>query len=115
MDLSEHSYVLAAKTVLLLLIRCGLLLPLWDSVIALCFVVRYFVSILVLQSSQWGRESWLPCFVFSSWCLVIVVWLFLTMPWVCLQFVTVVFSDHTHLLFFFDIFLSTLTNGLVEK
>ena len=26
-------------------------LPLWDSVIVLCFVVRYFVSILVLQSS----------------------------------------------------------------
>ena len=31
------------------MIRCGLLLPLWDSVIVLCFVVRYFVSILVLQ------------------------------------------------------------------
>ena len=25
----------------------------------LCFVVRYFMSILVLQSSWWGRESWL--------------------------------------------------------
>ena len=37
--------------------------PLWDSVIVLCFVVRYFVSILLLQSSQWGRESWLLCFV----------------------------------------------------
>ena len=49
--------------VLLLLIRCLLLLPLWDSVIVLCFVVRYFVSILVLQSSRWGRESWLLCFV----------------------------------------------------
>ena len=35
----------------------------------------------------------------SSWCLVIVVWLFLAVPWVCLQFVIVVFSDHTHLLF----------------
>ena len=23
----------------------------------------------------------------SSWCLVIVVWLFLSVPWVCLQFV----------------------------
>ena len=29
-----------------------------------CFVVCYFVSILVLQSSRWGRESWLLCFVF---------------------------------------------------
>ena len=35
-------------------------------------------------------------------CLVTVnvLWLFLTAPWVCLQFAIVVFSDHTHLLFF---------------
>ena len=39
----------------------------------------------------------------SSWCLVIVVWLFLAMPWVCLQFVIVVFPDHTHFLFFYTI------------
>ena len=30
---------------------------------------------------------------------MIVVWLFLTMPWVCLQFVFMVFPDHTGLLF----------------
>ena len=35
----------------------------------------------------------------SSWCLVIAVLFFLAMPWVCLQFVIVVFPDHTHLLF----------------
>ena len=35
----------------------------------------------------------------SSWCLVIFVWLFLEVPLVCLQFVIVVFPDHTHLLF----------------
>ena len=35
----------------------------------------------------------------SSWCLVIVLWLFLAVPWVCLQFVIVVFPDHTHTLF----------------
>ena len=52
-----------SKTEVLLLICCWLLLPLFDSVIVLCFVVRYFVSILVLQSSRWGRESWLLCFV----------------------------------------------------
>ena len=41
-----------SKTVVLLLLTfCLLLLPLWESVIVLCFVVRYFVSILVLQSS----------------------------------------------------------------
>ena len=31
---------------------------------------------------------------------MIVVWLFLAVPWVCLQSVIVVFPDHTHLLFF---------------
>ena len=36
----------------------------------------------------------------SSWCLVVVVWLFLAVTCVCLQFVIVVFPDHTHLLFF---------------
>ena len=30
---------------------------------------------------------------------MIVVWLFLAVPWVCLQFVIVVFPCHTHLLF----------------
>ena len=41
----------------------------------------------------------------SSWCLVIVVWLFLTMTRVCLQFVIVVFPDHTHSLFCFSLLL----------
>ena len=30
---------------------------------------------------------------------MIAVWLFLTVPWVCLKFVIVKFLDHTHLLF----------------
>ena len=43
--------VRSKAVVLLLLTFCLLLLPLWESVIVLCFVVRYFMSILVLQSS----------------------------------------------------------------
>ena len=40
------------KAVVLLLLTFGiLLLPLWESVIVLCVVVRYFMSILVVQSS----------------------------------------------------------------
>ena len=42
---------------------CLLLLPLWESVSVLCFVVSYFMSILVLQSSLCGRESLLLCLV----------------------------------------------------
>ena len=53
-----------------LLTFCLLLLPLLESVIVLCFVVRYFMSILVLQSSWWGRESWLLCLI----CLPGVSW-----------------------------------------
>ena len=41
----------------------------------------------------------LALLIMSSKRLVIVVWLFLGMPWVCLQIVIVVFSDYTHLLF----------------
>ena len=47
-----------------------LLLPYRESVIVLCFVVCYFMSILVLQSSWWGRESWLLCLI----CLPGVSW-----------------------------------------
>ena len=43
--------VRSKAVVLLLLTFCLLLLPLWESVIVLYFVVRYFMSILVLQSS----------------------------------------------------------------
>ena len=35
----------------------------------------------------------------SFWCLLVVGWLFLAVPWDCLRFVIVVFPDHTHLLF----------------
>ena len=46
-----------------------------------------------------GMRELVALFCLSSWFLVIVVWLFLTMPGVCLQFVIVVFPDHTRLLF----------------
>ena len=46
--------VRSKAVVLLLLTFCLLLLQLWESVIVLCFVVRYSMSILVLRSSWWG-------------------------------------------------------------
>ena len=36
------------------------------------------------------------------------VWLFLAVPWVCLQFVIVVFPDHTHFLYFISVSLSNV-------
>ena len=47
-----------------------------------------------------GKRELVALLCLSSWCLVIAVWLFLTMPRVCLQFVIVVFPDHTNLLLF---------------
>ena len=43
-----------------------------------------------------GKRELVALLSLSSWCLVIVVWLFLMVRWVCLQFVMVVFPDHTH-------------------
>ena len=40
-----------------------LIITVLPFVIVLYFVVRYFMSILLLQSSGWGRESWLLCLV----------------------------------------------------
>ena len=49
-----------------------------------------------------GKRELVAMLSLSSWCLVIVMWLFLAVPWVCLQFVIVVFPDHTHLLLFLE-------------
>ena len=59
----------------------------------LLYVPSSFATILMAKRELVSLLSW------SSWCLVIVVWLFLAIPWDCLQFVTVVFPDHIHLLF----------------
>ena len=65
------------------------------------FGMPYFISILVLQSSD--KKDRAGCFAFIVlWmsCFSNVLWLFLTVPCVGLQSVIVVFPDHTHLLFF---------------
>ena len=46
-----------------------------------------------------GKRELIALLNLSSWCLVIVERLFLAVPRGCLQFVIVVFPDHTHLLF----------------
>ena len=43
-----------------------------------------------------GKRKLVALLSLSSWRLVVVVWLFLTVPLVCLQFRIVVFPDHTH-------------------
>ena len=46
-----------------------------------------------------GMRELVALICLSSWCLVIVVWLFLAVPWVCLQFVIVAFPDQAHSIF----------------
>ena len=94
--------------VLLLLTFCLLLLPLWESVLVLCFVVR---ALLYVHSSiaiiLMGKRELIALLNLSSWCLVMVERLFLAVPQGCLGFVIVVFPDHTHLLFsIYDIIMS---------
>ena len=45
-----------------------------------------------------GKRELIALLNLSSWCLVMVERLFLAVPRGCLQFVIVVFPDHTHLL-----------------
>ena len=46
-----------------------------------------------------GKGELVALLCLSSWCLMIVEWLFLKATRACLQFVIVVFPDHTDLLF----------------
>ena len=45
-----------------------------------------------------GNRELVALLNLSSWCLVMVEWLFLAVPWGCLRFVIEVIPDHTHLL-----------------
>ena len=69
-----------------------------NSVIVSCFAVRYFVSNTSFVIILMGKRERVALLCLSSCGLVIVVWLFVAVPRVYLQFVIVVFPDHTHLL-----------------
>ena len=61
-----------------------------------CTFLYVHSSIVIILKGKRGLVALLNL---SSWCLVIVERLFLAVPRGCLQFVIVVFPDHTHLLF----------------
>ena len=56
----------------------------------LLYVHSSFAIILMV------RRELVALLSLSSWCLMVVVWLFLAVPWVCLQFVIVEIPDHTY-------------------
>ena len=59
-----------------------------------CFTLLYVNSSFAII--LFGKRELVAFLSLSSWCLVIVVWLFLTVTWVCLQFVIGLFPDLTH-------------------
>ena len=65
-----------------------------------CNCYMFCCALLCVHSSSvilsMGKRELVALLCLSSWCLVIIVWLFLTMPRVCLQFVIVVFPDPSH-------------------
>ena len=68
----------------------------------------------LIEKKQLYERELIALLNLSSWCLVMVERLFLTVPWGCLQFVIVVFPDHTHLLFFMGINISICSNHFHE-
>ena len=64
------------------------------------FCCMFFYAHSSIAIILMGKRELVALLNLSSWCLVMVERLFLAVPGGCLQFVIVVFPDHTHLLFF---------------
>ena len=95
---TQHATWFYKVAVLLLLIRCCShcgVLCLFHVLLCIVCVLSSFAIISM------GKRELVALLCLFSLCLVIVVvqWLFLTVPWVGLQCVILVFPDHTHLLF----------------
>ena len=67
-------------------------------IVGVCNCSMFCCTLLYVHSSfaiiLMGTREQVALLSLSSWCLVMVVWLFLTMPWFFLRFV--VFPDHIH-------------------
>ena len=82
-----------------------------------CNCSMFCCALLYVHSSiaiiLMGKRELIVLLNLSSWCLVMVERLFLAVPLGCLQFVIVVFPDHTQLLFYwYQIF--ALDSAVVE-
>ena len=72
-------------------------------IVGICNCSMFCCTLLYVHSSiaiiLMGKRELVALLNLSLWCLVVVERLFLAVPRGCLQFVIVVFPDHTHLLF----------------
>ena len=79
-----------------------------------CCTLLYVHSSFVIISL--GKRELIALLNLSSWCLVMVERLFFAVPRGCLQFVIVVFPNHTHLLFFlFVVIRNNILRALVPN
>ena len=84
-----------------------------------CNCSMFCCTLLYVHSSiaiiLMGKRELIALLNLSSWCLVMVEGLFLAVPGVFLQFVTVVFPDHTHLLFFMIVIQPYISVSKLKK
>ena len=83
-----------------------------------CNCSMFCCTLLYVHSSiaiiLMGKRELIALLNLSSWCLVMVERLFLTVPRGCLQFVIVVFPDHTHLLFLYKLESAGISGSLLS-
>ena len=83
-----------------------------------CGCSMFCCTLLYVHSSiaiiLMGKRELIALLNLSSWCLVVVERLFLAVPRGCLQFVIVVFPDHTHLLFSKDDTSAQISRGALD-
>ena len=96
------SVAVPSKTVVLLLIYYLMYFPLFVGVLCLslfCYALLCVHSSFAIILKR--KRKLVALLILSYRCIVTinVLWLFLTEQWVGLQYLIVVFPDHTHLLF----------------
>ena len=81
------------KAVVLLLLT---FLFIVTPIVGVCNCSMFCCTLLYVHSSiaiiLMGKRQLVALLTSSSWCLVVVEWLFLAVPWDCLRFVIVEFS-----------------------
>ena len=84
-----------------------------------CYCSMFCCTLLYVNFSfaiiLMGKRELVALLSLSSWCLVIAVCIFLAVPWVCLQFMILVFPDHTHLLYLNAVYCRKILYYVVVK
>ena len=75
----------------------------------LCYALLCVHSSFAIIMKRKGKLVALLLLSYRCTVTINVLWLFLAVPWVGLQFVIVVFPDHTHLLYVIILFISIVS------